>query len=345
MSETRKWLSVYLYYAEPWEKFLIEAVHPFVESVFKEGLAEQFFFIRYWERGPHIRLRFKGEADILEGVLKPRLESYFENYISENFSFRTEPDWVRNLPEGQEWFSNNSTQFVEYEPEIRRYGGPVGILIAERQFELSSRSVFSILRESNSWDYDRALGAAIQMHLSFANAMGMTLHETAQFYSLVSKGWLMSAIGYRKDMTVEDLEKRKEMILNAFKENFEKQRTTLVSFHNTLWNALCDGCEFEQGWLNSWREKTAQIAETINRAQANHELILGMEPYSELHPEISVSLSSILESYVHMTNNRLGILNHDEAYLGYLITHSLIALDSKDSGENKDAPTAGNIHG
>ncbi|MFP5247245.1 MAG: lantibiotic dehydratase C-terminal domain-containing protein, partial [Thermoanaerobaculia bacterium] len=31
----------------------------------------------------------------------------------------------------------------------------------------------------------------------------------------------------------------------------------------------------------------------------------------------------ILVSYLHMTNNRLGVANRDEAYLAYLIARSL----------------------
>lgn len=347
MSETKKWLAAYLYCPEPWDKFLVEAVHPFVDVVLKEKLAEQFFFIRYWERGPHIRLRFKGEADILDETLKPKLVSYFGDYFAKNNSVRTEPDWVKSLPENQQWFPNNSIQFIEYEPEIKRYGGPIGMAISEKQFEISSRCVLAVLRECKSWDYDRALGAAIQLHLSFAFAMGMTLHETVQFFSFVSKGWLISAMGYTQNMSAEVLQQSKEIVLNAFEENFDKQKSTLVSFHHTLWNALRNECEFEQKWLNSWLDETLEIAKAIKQAQVSQELIFGKAPYKDLNtaiPGIAVTLSSILESYVHMTNNRLGIMNRDEAYLGYLITHSLLALDEK-SGEPGKVTTTRSSHG
>ena len=42
--DTKTWLATYLYYAEPWEEFLTDAVKPFVESVLENNLAEQFFF-------------------------------------------------------------------------------------------------------------------------------------------------------------------------------------------------------------------------------------------------------------------------------------------------------------
>ena len=43
---TSKWLSAYLYYNEPWETFLVEAVEPYVKTVMQTGIAEQYFFIR-----------------------------------------------------------------------------------------------------------------------------------------------------------------------------------------------------------------------------------------------------------------------------------------------------------
>ena len=82
------WLAAFLYYAEPWEGFLIKVVQPFVRSVMEKNMAEQFFFIRYWERGPHIRLRFKGEKEPLESKVKPQLESYFRSYFKEKPSQR-----------------------------------------------------------------------------------------------------------------------------------------------------------------------------------------------------------------------------------------------------------------
>ncbi len=329
MSGSKQWLSAYLFYSEPWEKFLIEAVHPFVENIFKEGLSEQFFFIRYWERGPHIRLRFKGQPDLLENVLRPKLKSYFRDYFNRYPTVRKDPDWVKNLPEGQKWFPNNSIQLIAYEPEIIRYGGSVGLLIAEKQFEISSRCVLAVIRESSAWDYERALGAAIQMHLSFAHSMGMTLQETVRFYSYISEGWLLNAVGHENSQSFKELDKKKEIVLNAFIESFDKQKAKLASFHKTLWNALDNRCEFEQEWLNTWHKGISQIAAELRRAQLNQQLILEKSKLSNpsnIDPKDIIAFSQILESYVHMTNNRLGIMNHDEAYLGFLITQSLLSL-------------------
>ena len=114
-------LSAHLYYNEPWETFLTEAVAPYVETVLKTGIAESYFFIRYWERGPHIRLRFKGEASVLEEVLKPNLIEHFATYFKEHPASRTEPEYPENYPKEYYWLPNNSIQFESYERELRSF--------------------------------------------------------------------------------------------------------------------------------------------------------------------------------------------------------------------------------
>ena len=102
-----QWFAVYLYYAEPWDELLINAVRPFVNEMMNAKLADQYFFIRYWEKGPHIRLRFKGIPEKLNHEIRPRLIRHFENYYNSKPSQRIDPEWTRNLPIDQKWFPNN----------------------------------------------------------------------------------------------------------------------------------------------------------------------------------------------------------------------------------------------
>ena len=81
----------YLYYSEPWEELLTEAVLPLIKQVMEAGLAEQYFFIRYWKRGPHIRLRFKGDPALLEQQVKPLIESGVNAFYKAKPSESEEP--------------------------------------------------------------------------------------------------------------------------------------------------------------------------------------------------------------------------------------------------------------
>jgi hypothetical protein len=325
---THSWLSCYLYYAEPWEKFLVNQVKPFVESVIEKGLAEQFFFIRYWERGPHIRLRFKGSKNLINKTLKKKLKDEFLSFFHQHPSVQREPGWAKELPPQDQWCPNNSLKFIEYEPEIDRYGGPAGIGIAEEQFQHSSESVLAILGRNPEWSYDIALGAAIQAHLAFAFALGMNIKETQKFFSRIFKSWFLQSCGMGTTGTVskEEFKKKKNETDNAFKTQFEKQKSELIPFHESMWRALEDGAEFEEDWLNLWKKNMKKIGHPLKECQNNNRLIFPKTYLKETIRDIPQAHQKrwlILESYVHMTNNRFGILNRDEAFLGYLIKSSL----------------------
>jgi Lantibiotic biosynthesis dehydratase C-term len=162
------WLVAYLYYDEPWERLLTEAVLPYAEIVAQTGIAESWFFVRYWERGPHIRLRFKAEADVIEKMLRSNLEEHFLNYFESVPSFRIDPSYPPRIPDAYKWLPNNSVQYDVYLPELERYGGVNGMALAEQQFALSSKIVLkSIEALGQQWSYDDALGTGIKLHLSF----------------------------------------------------------------------------------------------------------------------------------------------------------------------------------
>ena len=323
------WLAGYLYYTGAQETFLTQAVAPFVHTMLAHGWAEQCFFIRYSERGPHIRLRFKGPSDTLEHNVKPQFTAFFQHYYTRFPSQREDPARVQALPPEQRWLPNNSVQFAVYEPEIARYGGPVGMRIAEQQFHASSCAVLALLRESGQWSYDRALGAAIQLHLTFAAAVGMDLDETAQFYTSVSQHWYAYAAPSAAAPSDEARAQRHTKILSVFAQQFTAQQAALVPYHEVVWQALTAGAVFEQDWLNRWRHDMSQVGCALRAAHAQQQVLVPhwWQPNATLAiPTARQQLWPIFESYVHMTNNRLGILNRDEAYVGYLLHKSLHAL-------------------
>ncbi|MCP5052034.1 MAG: hypothetical protein GY940_33000, partial [bacterium] len=308
-NSSKTWLAAYLYYSEPWQEFLVQAVKPFARSILDKELAEGYFFIRYWEKGPHIRLRFKGDAQQLETDVKPLLETHFNTYFNQKPSDRSEPENMDRFPAEWKWFPNNSVQYIPYEPENERYGGPVCMEIGEKQFEASSDAILSVIEESEGWDYERALGAAIQLHLGFSFALGMDLTETSGFYSRISRLWFNRSYGYDKDISAEELKRRQEVTLKAFADNFSKQKAALVPFHETVWDAFEQGAEFEQEWLNQWLTDMAGIGKQLQEAQSKGQVEVpewyNLPPMENI-PEKRQQLWAILESYVHMTNNRLG---------------------------------------
>jgi thiopeptide-type bacteriocin biosynthesis protein len=289
MSHSR-WASFHLFRSDPLDDFIRSAVAPFVTEVLGEELASAFFFIRYWEGGPHIRLRLRTTSP---SRLARRVHAYFDDYFKRHPSSR--------LPEATT-IANDSIREIRYEPEMFRYGGPNCIAISECQFEASSRAVLGAMAE-REWSYESAIGTAIQLHIIFARAMGFTLEAAAAFFAEVaerfaaSPGWLPVALTLDRAFAL-------------FAESYASQRDRLVALHQQVWWAMEHGQEFEQEWANRWTLDNIDVARRLRRARGRNIA----EPWTN-------DEHAIMHSYVHMTNNRLGVLNRDEAYLGYVLMH------------------------
>lgn len=329
------WLSAHLFYNEPWEQFLLKAVEPFLQTALKTGIVETYFFIRYWERGPHIRLRLKGETSAIEQVLKPNLLEHFESYIEEHPSVRVDPEYPPAYPKTLYWLPNNTVKFFPYEPELNRYGGNTGMDLAEQQFRLSSDVVFYYIQlQANHSEYAEQLGIAIRLHVAFAYSLGMDRRTMAAFFNMIFENWLPRAIEVPINQENRDfiLQKMNETV-GLFDESFAQQKETLVAFHEELLKDLSEGHEFEDKIFSRWIAENRQLSLSLTKAveagmvqERTESYILSEELEKQCTPN-EILLWNIWADYVHMTNNRLGIFNHDEAYLAYLIKQSLDTID------------------
>jgi thiopeptide-type bacteriocin biosynthesis protein len=107
------------------DRVLTEAVAPVVREALAQGLVDGWFFIRYSDPDWHLRVRFHGAPAALEGELLPRLHRAVEPMLADGRIYRMQLD--------------------TYGREIERYGGPVGILLCERIFEIDSEAVLAIV--------------------------------------------------------------------------------------------------------------------------------------------------------------------------------------------------------
>jgi thiopeptide-type bacteriocin biosynthesis protein len=76
------------------EKLLANVLKPFTEDLLSEKIIDKFFFIRYHDTGPHIRIRFHNSSkkDFWKEVLSRLqniLQPYFENHLVHNLQFET----------------------------------------------------------------------------------------------------------------------------------------------------------------------------------------------------------------------------------------------------------------
>ena len=88
-------------------------------------MSDCWFFVRYVDPAPHVRLRFHGNPDVLVGTLISQLSRWANDLVlggvCERFGFDT------------------------YERELERYGGDDGTLLAEAIFTVNSVAVAELL--------------------------------------------------------------------------------------------------------------------------------------------------------------------------------------------------------
>ena len=195
----------------------------------------------------------------------------------------------------------SDVRFVKYAPETERYGGPAGVPIAERLFNASSDAVLQHMSDSQSWHYGRALNSTIQLHVGMAQAFGLSSTETARLFDHIAQSGNAN-----------------ESSLKQFEQIFTSQRSRLVPATNSLWRAYESNAVFKEAWFANWRQATLEIGQDIERAYKAHALVLPEQPYHDS------PLWFLYESYIHMTNNRLGLSRKDEHLIAFILKECLL---------------------
>ncbi len=120
-----EWLYAKVYAAEPTHETLLTRELPALLGRLPAGV-DRWFFLRYRDPEPHLRVRFHGTPDLLSGELLPRLR-----------------DWAAAAREGG---AIRRFALDTYEPEVHRYGGPDVIAAAEELFRADSEAVIGQLQ-------------------------------------------------------------------------------------------------------------------------------------------------------------------------------------------------------
>lgn len=145
------WLFLKLYGERSREDALVATViRPFVEELVRAGIVAGWFFIRYSDPSPHIRLRFSGERARIVSEALPMCA-----------------DWGGGLTnEGLIDYYSIDT----YEREVERYGGVRGVELAERLFDADSTFTANLLALDlgKQIDTDRCAWNALTMDLLLA---------------------------------------------------------------------------------------------------------------------------------------------------------------------------------
>lgn len=321
---TSKWLLVCLHYNEPWEDFLVKAVKPYVDVVMQTGVAETYFFLRSWERGPHIRIWFKGNAYILSDMLKPNLKEHFKQYYESRPSLLVEPRYPTDFPKNFQWYPNNSVQYFEYDPEMDRQGGQLELSLLEKQFQASSELVLGILnRKIGRWTYNEMIGSAIKLHLSLLYSVGMSLNDAATFFRLRSAAWIEKNVEAHQQGPATN-----NNVLRSFQKIFGLQRKDLIPYHSALWELFKNYRASAGEDLVDWFHLNTKLSLEMDLALESGKLLPRPNQFDnhKFSNKMEEYRWNYCEEFISLTNNRLGIHNKNEGYLYFVMAQSLFIL-------------------
>ncbi|MDQ0958589.1 thiopeptide-type bacteriocin biosynthesis protein [Streptomyces sp. B4I13] len=256
-----------------------------------------FFFIRYWEGGPHIRLRLRVGADadgaVVRQTVRDRARSYFLGRDRAAAERRFDAaDWVvlqrvfaelegTNPADTTELVPDGSIVSSAYHPETGKYGGEAGVALAENVFFRSSELVLEALpwaRQSES----RRLSAGLAAVRTVLDAAGWAEREARAFLTAYGDYWS----GYAPARLRRQWPRRA---------------------HEHVW----DACPEWQG-QEAWQAALADAVAAVRRPDSD-------VPHA-LAPERGMTRDPVwflLCHFLHTHNNRLGVPPWEEAYVAF----------------------------
>lgn len=313
-AERGAWHSVHLFlggalYGAPFDRVLAGVAVPWVRELERRGWIDRWFFIRYGERGPHLRLRVHGEAERIGGEVAPALRAWAEERFPGVSSELPEPPTTTRPPSDEDDPPPDVVAVVPvaYEPEWDRYGGRAGLPVAEALFHRSSEAALRLL-EGTEGKRPARLGRALLATATLLHAFVPDRAAAAAFARAYATGYLRTL--------VEDEEGRASLE-RAWRDGYEGQAGTLGLYLEETWGRLDRGEPLTEA-LDAWRDDVAEARARLLAAAEGGALEMRGHRL-----DAALAVRSIVPSYVHMHSNRLGVTIPEEMYLTWMTARVL----------------------
>ncbi len=245
------WLYIRLYYALHLEEEVLgDEVREFCTRLTAEGRVVSWFFVRYEDTLPHIRLRLHGRPDILWTSVVQDVNTWTRRQADDGVLLKFAYD--------------------TYEREIERYGGDSAIDLTERVFHADSLATVEILRllQIGQLKIDRTTLAVLTAD-SFLESLGLDRPQRLAVYR---------AIGGRLRSAGEEYRRRKTLLLRLLSELPDE--SDLFPGSDLVFQVLGR----RRSELSAWRESsdgpgTARIAGSLVHMHYNR--LLNRSPQDE----------------------------------------------------------------
>lgn len=299
------WHSVHVHYGGRQEALLTDCIAPLVAAARTRGLS-RWFFLRYWKGGTHVRVRCQFETAELPpawDALTAAIGEYLRQNPSETQISVDRLEQSQRLLAALEGeaadaiviYPNNTVVSMPYEPEYGKYGGPVGIALAESFFEASSDLAITTLRDIADAP-KRRLNMAFAMMLASPRAAGYDERDTIAFFAAYARFC-------ERFVPADEWRSWQAKV---------QRPEVLQQFSGAT--AVADGSRRYPPWLERWAT-TFEAA-----AKALHGHVAQVAPAVTLGKKMD-PLQFVLFNYLHTHNNRLGMTPALEAQFAYLAHH------------------------
>lgn len=273
------WVSAHLFCAERQNALLLEGVAPLVTELRGGGALERWFFIRHLDEGPHVRLRLRAH----DGAAVAR----------------------RAIEALRPWCE--AIDLRAYEPEVARYGGALGIEIAEEHFQDSSEVALAVLEERG--DANKVRGAALQLMLAAAAIFAAGDELRDEFLLRYARGAIRAHGGDEAVLRESEARLDAEAARNA---------DAVAPVAVRIAEAIDARHELDGATLARWCAALRRLRARLEAADAAGDLDIGPTfdaRWSAAAPPAVLRLLVLLPSFVHMMNNRLAVAPVVEAQL------------------------------
>lgn len=291
------WLSAHLFHQGDLSTVLVDLVGPLTGELRARSLADRSFFLRYWDGGPHIRLRVlprdPSVAAEAARLIEDRAGAYFDRHPSPEVL--GQEAYLRSAREIGAWegvaptelmYPNNSVRFIPYVREHGRYGDGKAIEAVEEHFTESSALALSVLRSEP----------------------GRNRRETAVLCYLMLS-WFLASDDVRA-LAWRQLAKAPPSA-DAARALYERQRPQVLTLAAGMrkaargWTALPAGSTVRQ-WASS-------VSRVVDVLRTHHHEGGGRPPSAE----------SVADLCAHLFANRIGVRIDAEGSLRYLVARAI----------------------
>ncbi|AEB45324.1 putative lantibiotic biosynthesis protein [Micromonospora maris AB-18-032] len=329
------WLSVHVFYASNANPMLVEGVRPLVDELREEGLISRYFFIKYWMEGPHVRLRVLPAPGVDPQVVRSRVDEAIAAFLRRRPAlYEVDSEGLGDLYKQmflaeygqQRWDAeygatgrmpmraNNSYHHIPYEREYGRYGGPAGIELAEWHFEHSSDVVLDLLATTNVHVRPVLLGLSAQLGMMLCAVFLDDDRRIAEFLDEYRRFWEVSYSEPSDDYHA------------SFDTSYRRMDAALRDRLAAIRTAARGPASAQAtGVEGRWAAHCRELRDRVVAAAGQGKLVFQR---GDAEPRVVEDLDAVvpivLSSYLHMTNNRLGVSILDEIYLSYLMRAALL---------------------